>query len=445
LRFTSTLQGRLPPTTGDSSSASRAMENNDSAKAPPVRHVETRRTASCGFANRIAATALAVFRSQVGYTQPTCVAAVLAHDGQNLTVLSMGVGTKFLPSKQSLAAVRDMHAETLCRRGLRRFLTNEIRSGLPSRVLRKDEASGQFLLHDHVSLHLYCSSAPCGNSTIKKFAAFKKESYRNQFDETWPSEDHPKIDLHSPHLGQCALLLKKNPGTASTEASASISDPRLMLSRKQRSWPMYSNTDWCPPGTTASWDIQHGSIHTCSDKLAIWNVLGWQGSLLAPWLVDPIRPVTMTVGRKYSSVTCRRAVCCRVANCPHHIAVMGDAVYIDESGAIDTSLEPGMRFHSKQCWVVWKNSPTNTIDTDLDAFTTECINTDTGMRWEDASESLICTLRLVEDLGLDRMDTIAELRAVKRSVSPEYEAFKERLLTTDPVLKDWNRRVDQSC
>lgn len=124
---------------------------------------------------------------------------------------------------------------------------------------------------------------------------------------------------------------------------------------------------------------------------------------------------------------------------------MGDAVYIDESGAIDTSLEPGMRFHSKQCWVVWKNSPTNTIDTDLEGFTTECINTDTGMRWEDASESSICTLRLIEDLGLDRMDTIAELRAIKRSVSPEYQALKEQLLTTDPVLKDWNRRVDQSC
>jgi Adenosine-deaminase (editase) domain len=421
-----------------------ASTGTDNAKAPPVRHVEARRTASCGFANRIAASALEVFRSQVGYTQPTCVAAILAHDGEELTVLSMGVGTKFLLSKESLAAVRDMHAETLCRRGLRRFLTNEIRTGLPSRILRKDEASGRFLLHENVTLHLYCSSAPCGNSTIKKFATFKKESYQNGFDEIWPRDDHPEMEMHSLHLGQCALLLKKNPGAASTDVSACNTDPRRLLSQKKRSWPMYCTTNWCPPGTTASWDVQHGSIHTCSDKLALWNVLGWQGSLLSPRLVDPIRPVSMTVGRKYSNVTCRRAVCCRVTNCPHHIFVMGDAVYLDESGAIDTSSEPGMRFHTKQCWVLWKNSPSSTSDSKPEDFTTECINTDTGMRWGDAAESSVCTLRLLEDLGLDRMETVADLRELKQSVSPVYEAFKEQLLTTDPVLKDWNRRVDLS-
>jgi Adenosine-deaminase (editase) domain len=421
------------------------MDTTRTAKAPPVRHVEARRTASCGFANRIATAALKVFRSQVGFSQPTCVAAILAYDGQSLTVLSMGVGTKFLPSKQSLGAVRDMHAETLCRRGLRRFLTNEIRLGLPSSVLRKDGDSGRFLLRENVTLHLYCSSAPCGNATIKKFATFQKESYRNDFDDTWPKDDHPEIERHSLHKGQCALLLKKNPSADLVSVSGCCpgSDPRLQLSSKMRSWPMYCSTDWCPPGTTASWDLQHGSIHTCSDKLALWNMLGWQGSLLTPRLVDAIRPVTMTVGRKYSRVTCRRAVCCRVTNCPNHVFVMGDAVYMDESGAIDTLLEPEMRFHSKQCWVLWKNSP-STSSMGTEVFTNECINTATGRLWMDDSESSISTLRLIEDLGLSRPDTIA-LRELKQAVSPAYETFKKQLLNNDPVFKDWHRRDDLSC
>lgn len=410
---------------------------------PPIRHVEARRVATCGFANHVASTALSVFRHNIGYQQPTCVAAILAYDGSTLTVLSMGVGTKFLASKHSLRAVRDMHAEVLCRRGLQRFLINEINTDLPSRILRKDGTSGIYHLQPHVTLHLYCSSTPCGNSALKKFATLKKESYREGFNEMWPVEKHEEIDKHSTHLGQCALLLKKNPiGRCESKMNSHRPDPRLELSSKKRSWPLYCNTAWCPPGTTASWDVDRGAIHTCSDKLARWNVLGWQGSLIASKLVEPIRPVSMTVGRKFSSVTCRRAVCCRVQDCPCHVAVMGDAVYMDESGAIDTSLGDEMRFHVRECWVSWRESPFVDHGTDCGHYITESINTDTGMLCANDAESSICTVRLMEDFGIKRVDSITELRELKQTLSPDYENHKDQLLTKDPVFKDWNRRVD---
>lgn len=425
---------------GDSDTSHYIME--PSQTAPPLRHIEARRTATCGFANHVASTALSVFREKVGYQHPTCVAAILAYDGCSLRVLSMGVGTKFLASKRSLRSVRDMHAEVLCRRGLQRFLVNEINAGLPS-ILTKDELTGFYRLKAGITLHLYCSSTPCGNSTLKKFATLKKETYRDGYDDSWPIDTHDSIDMHSLHLGQCALLLKRNPTVSSDEPAASPRpDPRLRLSAKKRSWPLYCTTDWCPPGTTASWDVAHGSIHTCSDKLARWNVLGWQGSLLASKLAEPIRPVSMTVGRKFSSVTCRRAVCCRVKCSPLHLSVMGDAMYMDENGAIDASTGEDLRFHAKECWVLWKVSRMDADGSDFEDYTIESINTGNGMLFGNDDESSISTVRLMEDFGIKRVDLIKDLRALKQTISPDYENRKKRLLTQDPVFRDWNPRYD---
>jgi hypothetical protein len=194
---------------------------------------------------------------------------------------------------------------------------------------------------------------------------------------------------HSIPLGQFALLVKRDnshekqstsiPVAATTTATTSNNNMDLIriLSKKERTFPIYNTTDWCPPGTTTVWSNQ-GSIHTCSDKMARWNYLGYQGALLSTFLSEPIYVTTVTVGRKFSSMTCRRAICCRLdahmkastnrtskkrlkvddtkrtdideslssTTDPynqlqkyqlHHPTVMGTSVYMDESGCIDMS------------------------------------------------------------------------------------------------------------
>ncbi len=303
--------------------------------------------------------------------------------------------------------IRDCHAEVLCRRAFRKYLfdcieqfemvelspseassidstsAENIQKSLHSTILERcmviddDHALSStpdrdkqvlYRLRPDVSLHMYCSSTPCGNSTIKKFASLQKEVYCTTLsNDTWPSNHHNHLDSHtsvvghSIPLGQFALLVKKDPSSAAVVTATNVA-----RGTKERTWPIYQTTDWCPPGTTTVWSNQ-GSLHTCSDKIARWNYLGFQGSLLSAYLQEPIYITTITVGRKFSSMTCRRAVCCRLdahmkvytknkskkranmdhegSHCHehppmyqlHHPTVMGTGVYMDETGFIDLS------------------------------------------------------------------------------------------------------------
>jgi Adenosine-deaminase (editase) domain len=250
--------------------------------------------------------------------------------------------------------------------------------------------------------------------------------------DEWPASIHETIPGHSIALGQFSLLLKKDNALQVKDETDTIGpldsrrSKRPNLSAKQRAWPVHCQTAWCPPGTTTVWS-NLGRLHTCSDKLARWNYLGYQGSLLATLLAQPLYMTTLTVGRKFSSATCRRAVCCRVAaatatakSCPasttvvvsggimpdqsqrdwstladpgngetrsasqdsnkpsfalHHPTVMGTSVYMDETGVVDTSETTGqhVRFASFQSWASWKS-------TDDDTHTMECLDGSTGWR-----------------------------------------------------------------
>jgi len=302
-----------------------------------------------------------------------------------------------------------------------------------------------YRLRPNITLHFYCSSSPCGNSVIKKFATLSKEKYREDLkSHEWPSEGHEFMLGHSQPLGQFALLVKKDSATTKQKAlsgddiqhdspaslksstplakrvraatdhrSSMESSPlRQRLRKKESQWIAHRTDDWCPPGTTTVWTNQ-GSIHTCSDKLCRWNCLGLQGSLLASLLEEPLYMSTLTVGRKLSSVTCRRAVCCRIGRdetyttlCNkndaakerarqgvlseekaqahavkscfrspfrlNHPSIMGTSVYMDDNSVIDMSkpnseIGQDVRFHSTSCYAWW-----------MGAHDVECISGDTG-------------------------------------------------------------------
>ena len=66
-------------------------------------------------------------------------------------------------------------------------------------------------------------------------------------------------------------------------------------------------------GTLPVGENRAGRMCTCSDKIAAWNALGVQGSLLATKLTEPIFIQSITIGRKFAYKHCARAFCCRVS------------------------------------------------------------------------------------------------------------------------------------
>jgi len=300
-----------------------------------IRHAEKRRISTCNFADRIAKVSKQVFHKTVPLKwreqqKHTCIATIIAHFEPSLDndelghiqVMGLGVGTKFLSEDLirldeseinnriledgdiSLCygqRVRDSHAEVLARRAFRRSLTLEMISLINDsstngkdltetgvqvyrRILKLTDCSnhdnheeinsGSFTLLDGVTFHMYASSAPCGNSTLKKFAKMSKERYKkNLSPDQWPQEIHEPVPAHSLKFGQFALLVKRDTSSQS-EVSTTIdrqtrkdgASHSISLPKKQKCYPAFESDEWCPPGTSTV-HLNRGSIHTCSDKL----------------------------------------------------------------------------------------------------------------------------------------------------------------------------------
>ncbi|CAB9525304.1 stranded RNA-specific editase B2 [Seminavis robusta] len=408
-----------------------------------VRHAEKRRTSTCRFADRIAQFCVQHFKQHIPSSfreeqKQTCLAAIVAFvegndnnseelDNGCIYMLGMGVGTKFLPNELldeeikldhsscttgNLVGgygrrVRDCHAEVLAKRAFQRQILLTMLQDLnllpgspdPLPILRRVQVDDNtkdvcYGLRPGVSLHMYTSSAPCGNATLKKFATMTKEIFQeNLADNEWPKTVHEPILGHSIPLGQFALLVKKEripPPASKSPPSLESSEHNSNLQKRKppKDCPATQSTDWCPPGTSTVWSGQ-GTIHTCSDKICRWNCLGLQGSLLASLLEHPLKMATLTVGRKLTESVCRRAVCCRASagkrkknkqkmidqDSPpkwasyqvNHPTIMGTSVYMDDSGVIETpSPEKNesngdnmrvegqdVRFHSTLSWAWW--------------------------------------------------------------------------------------------
>ena len=321
-------------------STSNALQQNH--KEGAVRHAEKRRIATCRFADRVAAVSIEAFKQRVPQkwrdeNKQVCLATFVVHheqtDGQEgrLYVISLGVGTKYL-SQETLRKecgdasafeygkrIRDSHAEVLARRALRKKILIEIKkcmTGSSSELLQAMETKNGkqvFQLKQGVTIHMYTSSTPCGNSSLKKFATFSKEKFNDDLGkDEWPTNIHEAIPAHSLHLGQLALLVKKD--ISANEKCGAIDEAKFAhLPKKQRKWPANISDEWCPPNTAPP-RIGKGSIHSCSDKICRWNYLGLQGSLLSSLLDGPLYMNSITIGRKFSRVTAQRAVCCHLAN-----------------------------------------------------------------------------------------------------------------------------------
>jgi tRNA-specific adenosine deaminase 1 len=444
-----------------------------------VRHVEKRRTSTCLFADRVATAAIAAYHGALPDDErphPTCVAALLLHELANdaLSVIALGIGTKFLKEEVLQqertterpygTRVRDMHAEVLCRRAFRRYLSEVILDKIAG---KEESASTAFLegyrdsdglprwrLASGFTFHAYFSSTPCGNATLKKFAKLSKEVFQPDL-KLWPMERHPPQAGHSVRMGQFALLVKHDASTRPQDDDDD-DDSQRPANDTRRSGGN-TNGDNVPIGT-APVNAGQGSLHTCSDKICRWNVLGWQGSLLGSLMEDPLHVTSITVGRKLSGVCCRRAICCRIAPdteaCTgvHHPAVMGTAVYLDPDAVVTPtdSLANDVQFAANRAWAWWpglsrahavdRRTGYAVIDPIADEGKEKQVATSPICTYQlvEVFRSILATFRPVEPLA---PQTLTELRTLKGRVSLAYENRKDELLR-HPVMKSWSRRTD---
>jgi hypothetical protein len=266
--------------------------------------------------------------------------------------------------------IRDLHAEVLARRAFRRYLLEEIKSlyshystksshasekELLSRTLIIDEVSGKLSLREGVAIHLYTSSQPCGNACIKRWGkSSKPKQYPNLFScfTEFPKDEevevtikndgkeikrhevqHPVFHVTARKEGEIALLAKRNRTLLEKEKDEDTSREDMILDRSALSHPSSKSnllqedsnllvdplTGYVHPiGTipltsSTQQQQQRGNVMTCSDKIARWNILGLQGSFLSHFLTNPLYLRTVIVGRKFSEVHGRRALCCRFA------------------------------------------------------------------------------------------------------------------------------------
>ncbi|KDQ28905.1 hypothetical protein PLEOSDRAFT_1102944 [Pleurotus ostreatus PC15] len=193
--------------------------------------------------------------------QFTVLAAFILTRGDEHKVISLATGTKCLPDDKlphTGDALHDSHAEVLARRGaVRWFLEEAIRlyKGTESKWIVRSEG-GVFQLKDEVVVRFYVSTLPCGDASTRYLALTQDEVMATLKD----SSEGPTTDSNTAARGRDNYslygVLRTKPGRADS-----------------------------PPSTAMS----------CSDKIARWNVLGFQGAL-ASRLFNPLYVSEIIIG-----------------------------------------------------------------------------------------------------------------------------------------------------
>ncbi|XP_060892326.1 tRNA-specific adenosine deaminase 1 [Labrus mixtus] len=294
-------------------------------------------------------------------------------------VVSLGTGTKCIGQtamSPSGDVLNDSHAEVIARRGCIRYLTSELHravSGEDSSVFCRGDERGKWKLQPGVSFIFFTSHTPCGDASIIPMADIQSQPCPAVTSAKSPEGSDKGRDLkrkaEAPseerntkvsHLEEQetaetstseepSLSLSKTPEETFSQNPAQLEvETRGLSDDSAGLHPQVSDVHRtgakCVPGGHADPLHPGAGYHSagmlrvkpgrgeptlslsCSDKLARWGALGFQGALLSHYLQEALYFSTVVVGKcPYSQEVMQRALitrCSRVSNLPAGFSVV---------------------------------------------------------------------------------------------------------------------------
>ncbi|XP_031421227.1 tRNA-specific adenosine deaminase 1 [Clupea harengus] len=310
-------------------------------------------------------------KPELGREWTLLAAVVELHQKPNeeeMKVVSLGTGTKCI-GRAAMSPkgdiLNDSHAEVIARRGCVRYLIEQLRlavSGETSSVFCPAEELGKWKVHPEVSFVFFTSHTPCGDASIIPMmdspsqpcppvreedsegegrdapeTALKRRAERqeDQANKRLRAEGERRHHLGGPdkemNAGSPPQLENVHPAEDSSEPLETETHTRQGEDAGEHPAPDIHRTGAkCVPGETSDPKEPGICYHStgvlrvkpgrgeptlslsCSDKMARWAILGFQGALLSHYLQGAIYFTTVITGKcPYSQHTMQRALCDR--------------------------------------------------------------------------------------------------------------------------------------
>ncbi|XP_063053350.1 tRNA-specific adenosine deaminase 1 [Engraulis encrasicolus] len=317
-----------------------------------------------------------------------------------MKVVSLGTGTKCIGRAAMSPkgdVLNDSHAEVIARRGAVRYLAEQLRlavSGANSSVFCPSEEMGKWRLQPEVSFVFFTSHTPCGDasiipmdgspaqvcpplrpegsgdkdrSSIAPEMALKRraEEPEDQASKRLRVEGEPHLDTAAPDTedttGSAPQPENNHPvddddpcQPSATEAQDTPQADGETGVDQQQARDIHRTGAKCVPGETCDPKEPGAGYHStgvlrvkpgrgeptlslsCSDKMARWTVLGFQGALLSHYLQGAVYFRAVVTGKcPYSHGAMQRALCHRVS----HVSGLPAGFSVHPPELLQSSLE----------------------------------------------------------------------------------------------------------